>query len=50
VPALVALFGRGGMWPGYRREPQVRADPLVRAGAANPGAGYPGRANPRRPG
>ena len=33
VPALVALFGRLGMWPGYRREPQVRVDPLVSAGA-----------------
>ena len=33
VPALVALFGRLGMWPGYRREPQVRTDPLVSAGA-----------------
>jgi len=39
VPALVALFGRLGMWPGYRREPQVRADPLVRSGAGYPGAG-----------
>jgi RND superfamily putative drug exporter len=33
VPALVALFGRFGMWPGYRREPQVRVDPLVSVGA-----------------
>jgi putative drug exporter of the RND superfamily len=29
VPALVALFGRVGMWPGNRREPTVQADPLV---------------------
>jgi RND superfamily putative drug exporter len=29
VPALVALFGRLGMWPGNRREPPVRTDPLV---------------------
>jgi len=32
VPALVALFGRPGMWPGYRREPRVRVDPLVSTG------------------
>ena len=32
VPALVALFGRLGMWPGYRREPPVRVDPLVSTG------------------
>ena len=37
VPALVALFGRLGMWPGYRREPPVRVDPLVSAGAVRPG-------------
>ena len=36
VPALVALFGRVGMWPGHRREPQVRVDPLVSAGAGRP--------------
>jgi putative drug exporter of the RND superfamily len=27
VPALVALFGRLGMWPGSRRVPPVRVDP-----------------------
>jgi len=37
VPALVALFGRLGMWPGYRREPPVRVDPLVSPGAVRPG-------------
>jgi putative drug exporter of the RND superfamily len=31
VPALVALFGRLGMWPGYRREPPVRVDRPVSA-------------------
>jgi putative drug exporter of the RND superfamily len=35
VPALVALFGRLGMWPGNRPPPQVRADPLV--SVARPG-------------
>jgi putative drug exporter of the RND superfamily len=34
VPALVALFGRLGMWPGPRHEPPVRVDPLVSAGAS----------------
>jgi putative drug exporter of the RND superfamily len=37
VPALVALFGRLGMWPAKRREPPVRVDPLVGAGQANVG-------------
>ena len=37
VPALVALFGRLGMWPAKRREPAVRVDPLVGAGQANVG-------------
>jgi RND superfamily putative drug exporter len=37
VPALVALFGRLGMWPAKRREPTVRVDPLVGAGQANVG-------------
>jgi hypothetical protein len=32
VPALVALFGRLGMWPAKRSEPRVRIDPLVSAG------------------
>ena len=40
VPALVALFGRLGMWPAKRREPPARVDPLVGAGQAN--AGRPG--------
>ncbi len=31
VPALVALFGRLGMWPGYRRERPVRMDRMVSA-------------------
>jgi len=30
VPALVALFGRLGMWPGNRPEPPTRTDQLVR--------------------
>ncbi len=29
VPALVALFGRPGMWPGNRRVPEVAAGPPV---------------------
>jgi putative drug exporter of the RND superfamily len=33
VPALVALFGRLGMWPGNRRAPQARADRVVSAAA-----------------
>jgi uncharacterized membrane protein YdfJ with MMPL/SSD domain len=33
VPALVALFGRLGMWPGNRLVPRARADPLVSAAA-----------------
>jgi putative drug exporter of the RND superfamily len=33
VPALVALFGRLGMWPGNRRMPQVREEPRVSAPA-----------------
>jgi putative drug exporter of the RND superfamily len=37
VPALVALFGRLGMWPGYRREPHVRVNPLVSARQVNAG-------------
>jgi putative drug exporter of the RND superfamily len=37
VPALVALFGRLGMWPAKRREPPARVDPLVGAGQANVG-------------
>jgi hypothetical protein len=37
VPALVALFGRLGMWPGYRREPHVRVNPLVSDRRANVG-------------
>jgi putative drug exporter of the RND superfamily len=37
VPALVALFGRLGMWPAKRHEPPVRADPLVSAEQANVG-------------
>ena len=37
VPALVALFGRLGMWPAKRREPTVRVDPLVGARQANVG-------------
>jgi RND superfamily putative drug exporter len=37
VPALVALFGRLGMWPAKRREPPVRVEPLVGAGQANVG-------------
>jgi RND superfamily putative drug exporter len=40
VPALVALFGRLGMWPAKRREPAVRVDPLV--GAAQANVGRPG--------
>jgi RND superfamily putative drug exporter len=36
VPALVALFGRLGMWPGNRLRPQVRADPPVSPGAELP--------------
>jgi RND superfamily putative drug exporter len=40
VPALVALFGRLGMWPAKRREPPVQVDPPVGAGQAN--AGRPG--------
>ena len=35
VPALVALFGRLGMWPGHRRaspEPGPAAPPRVPAG------------------
>ncbi len=31
VPALVALFGRLGMWPGNRRKPPARVEPAVRA-------------------
>ena len=31
VPALVALFGRPGMWPGNRRRPSARVEPAVRA-------------------
>ena len=31
VPALVALFGRLGMWPGNRRKPPTRVEPAVRA-------------------
>ncbi len=38
VPALVALFGRVGMWPGYRRVPPATAasmgDAPARAGAS----------------
>jgi len=37
VPALVALFGRLGMWPGNRRTPQVRVEPRVSAGAGSMG-------------
>jgi putative drug exporter of the RND superfamily len=37
VPALVALFGRLGMWPGNRPVPQVRPDRMVSAAAASPG-------------
>jgi putative drug exporter of the RND superfamily len=37
VPALVALFGRLGMWPGQPRKPRVRVDPLVSAGAVRSG-------------
>jgi putative drug exporter of the RND superfamily len=33
VPALVALFGRLGMWPGNRRAPQARVDRMVSAAA-----------------
>jgi RND superfamily putative drug exporter len=34
VPALVALFGRLGMWPGNRLSPgPARAEPAVRAGS-----------------
>ena len=34
VPALVALFGRLGMWPGNRLSPgAARAEPAVRAGS-----------------
>jgi RND superfamily putative drug exporter len=36
VPALVALLGRVGMWPGNRLRPQVRADPPVSPGAELP--------------
>jgi RND superfamily putative drug exporter len=36
VPALVALFGRLGMWPGNRRVPPVPAEPAVPA-EASPG-------------
>jgi putative drug exporter of the RND superfamily len=31
VPALVALFGRLGMWPGNRRKLPTRVEPAVRA-------------------
>jgi putative drug exporter of the RND superfamily len=34
VPALVALFGRLGMWPGNRLQPQARVEPPVSAPAA----------------
>ena len=34
VPALVALFGRLGMWPGNRLQPQARTEPPVSAPAA----------------
>ncbi len=37
VPALVALFGRLGMWPGNRRTPQVRVESRVGAGAGSIG-------------
>ena len=37
VPALVALFGRLGMWPAKRCEPPVPVDPLVSAGRADVG-------------
>jgi hypothetical protein len=37
VPALVALFGRLGMWPGNRRTPQVRVESWVGAGAGSMG-------------
>ena len=36
VPALVALFGRLGMWPGNRGKPQVQVEPRVSAGAGVP--------------
>jgi len=36
VPALVALFGRLGMWPGNRGKPQVWVEPRVSAGAGVP--------------
>ena len=36
VPALVALFGRLGMWPGNQGKPQVRVEPRVSAGAGVP--------------
>ena len=31
VPALVALFGRLGTWPGYRPEPPTQTDQPVSA-------------------
>ena len=34
VPALVALFGRLGMWPGGRYVPRVRAEPRPAAASA----------------
>jgi putative drug exporter of the RND superfamily len=34
IPALVALFGRLGMWPGNRLQPQARTEPPVSAPAA----------------
>jgi putative drug exporter of the RND superfamily len=37
VPALVALSGRLGMWPGKQPRTQVRADPVVSAPAGHPG-------------
>jgi putative drug exporter of the RND superfamily len=41
VPALVALFGRLGMWPGNRREPTARVDPPVSAAVGPPGLSWP---------
>jgi uncharacterized membrane protein YdfJ with MMPL/SSD domain len=37
VPALVALFGRLGMWPGNRLQPRVPVEPPVGAPAARAG-------------
>ena len=44
VPALVALFGRLGMWPGNRVQPRAPVEPPVSARLGVPADGGPARA------